>query len=447
MSNDLKHTLYNPGDCIPEHTLFDYIDNRLSAKEQHLVEKHMIDCELCSDALEGLRLVKNRSRIADINKAVQEQIAAPEKKTGPTDFRIILSIAAGLLLLTGGVFFFRQFASPEKKESMAELKEIQQNQEQAEENKPAQSQVADEETAPGYSKGKEKLKMADQEQLEQPGKKPEEKDAAGTGYLSNAVSDELRQTDAAKAASPDVTTEAPVIAGTPSVSGNDNVSNTSTISSHWSPPPPPMEPAADKKASSKDEKEQDDVQKTGEVTDIANSESKNNNMSREKQQAVSKRDENRASGAENRKKEERKDVDKEPAASNEGLATGRSQSTFETMPDSTTTLSGETEQAYSVVDEMPKFPGGDAAMMKYIQANLKYPPIEKETAIAGKIYVQFIVDKKGNVKNPKIFKGLSPAFDQEVLRVVKNMPKWNPGKLKDKPVNVLVNIPVEIYLR
>ena len=80
MSKDLKHTIYNPTDCLSEKMLFDYIDNKLNQKERHIVEKHLLDCEMCSDALEGLEMVTDRNRITLIKEAINKQILESTKK-------------------------------------------------------------------------------------------------------------------------------------------------------------------------------------------------------------------------------------------------------------------------------------------------------------------------------------------------------------------------------
>ena len=80
MSKDLKHTIYSPTDCLSEKMLFDYIDNKLNQKERHIVEKHLLDCEMCSDALEGLEMVTDRNRITLIKEAINKQILESTKK-------------------------------------------------------------------------------------------------------------------------------------------------------------------------------------------------------------------------------------------------------------------------------------------------------------------------------------------------------------------------------
>ena len=96
------------------------------------------------------------------------------------------------------------------------------------------------------------------------------------------------------------------------------------------------------------------------------------------------------------------------------------------------------QAAYDVVDQMPKFPGGSAALMKYLSGNVKYP----DTKASGRVVVQFVVDADGAVVEPKVVRSVSPKLDQAALNAVKGMPKWEPGKLNGKPVRVKYNIPV-----
>lgn len=96
------------------------------------------------------------------------------------------------------------------------------------------------------------------------------------------------------------------------------------------------------------------------------------------------------------------------------------------------------QAAYDIVDQMPNFPGGKEAMMKYISGKVKYPI----TKASGRVVVQFIVDTNGAVVEPKVVRSVSPKLDQAALDAVKGMPKWEPGKLNGKPVRVKYNIPI-----
>ena len=99
-------------------------------------------------------------------------------------------------------------------------------------------------------------------------------------------------------------------------------------------------------------------------------------------------------------------------------------------------------KVFQVVEQMPQFPGGQAAMMKFIADSLRYPSVACENRIEGRVVVQFVVDCEGNILNPLVVWSVDPLLDKEAIRVVKLMPKWIPGKQNGKPVNVIGLVPV-----
>ena len=105
------------------------------------------------------------------------------------------------------------------------------------------------------------------------------------------------------------------------------------------------------------------------------------------------------------------------------------------------------DQVYVIVEQMPKFPGGDKALMTYIWKNIKYPDDAIKAGIKGKVLVTFVIDKDGNVINPKIVRSLSPTTDKEALRVVSSLPKWIPGKQSGKNVDVKYSVPISFALK
>lgn len=107
---------------------------------------------------------------------------------------------------------------------------------------------------------------------------------------------------------------------------------------------------------------------------------------------------------------------------------------------------GSDGKVYDVVEEMPQYPGGIEAMMTFLRDNLKYPAELAEQNIQGRVIVQFVVDKEGNVTNPTVMRSVDPQLDAEALRVVKAMPKWTPGKVGGKAVNVKYTLPVTFAL-
>ena len=98
------------------------------------------------------------------------------------------------------------------------------------------------------------------------------------------------------------------------------------------------------------------------------------------------------------------------------------------------------DKVFGMVEEQPSFPGGQAALMKYIEENMRCP--DPESDASGRVIVQFVIGKDGTVKDPKVVRGITPALDGEALRLVRNMPKWKPGKQMGEAVEVRYTLPV-----
>ena len=101
---------------------------------------------------------------------------------------------------------------------------------------------------------------------------------------------------------------------------------------------------------------------------------------------------------------------------------------------------------FQVVETQPEFPGGMAELMKYLQKNLSYPQICKEQGLQGRVIVQFVVNTDSTISDVNVIKPVNPYLDQEAVRVVKAMPKWNPGKQRGEPVRVRFTLPVTFRL-
>ena len=104
-------------------------------------------------------------------------------------------------------------------------------------------------------------------------------------------------------------------------------------------------------------------------------------------------------------------------------------------------------QIYDIVEENPRFPGGEEACMKWLSDNIKYPPICVEQGIQGRVYAQFVVNKDGSIVDIKIVRSPDPYLSKEAERVLKMMPKWSPGKQRGKPVRVKFSLPVMFRLQ
>jgi len=101
---------------------------------------------------------------------------------------------------------------------------------------------------------------------------------------------------------------------------------------------------------------------------------------------------------------------------------------------------------FTVVEEPPSYPGGEEARISYLQQNIKYPEEAKELGIQGKIFMTFFVEVDGTITDVRVLRGIGGGCDEEAIRVIKSMPKWNPGKQKGISVRVLFNLPIKFTL-
>lgn len=109
-------------------------------------------------------------------------------------------------------------------------------------------------------------------------------------------------------------------------------------------------------------------------------------------------------------------------------------------------IADETEDVFDVVENMPSFPGNQAAMIKYIADNLRYPAKAEDAGIQGRVIISMIIEKDGSISNPSIMRSVNPDLDAEAIRIISNMPKWNPGTQRGEKVRVRYTVPVMFRL-
>ena len=107
----------------------------------------------------------------------------------------------------------------------------------------------------------------------------------------------------------------------------------------------------------------------------------------------------------------------------------------------------EPEQIFTAVEEQAAFPGGQDALMKWLQQNVRYPELAQQNNVQGKVTVKFTVEKDGSITDPVIVKGVDKELDKEAIRVVKKMPKWKPGKNNGQAVRSYFFLPVNFQLQ
>jgi len=107
----------------------------------------------------------------------------------------------------------------------------------------------------------------------------------------------------------------------------------------------------------------------------------------------------------------------------------------------------EETKVFDVVEQMPSFPGGPAALMQYLSSNIKYPVVAEENGVQGRVVCTFVVEKDGSITDVRVVKSVDPSLDKEAMRVVKSMPKWIPGKQNGSAVRVKYTVPVTFRLQ
>ena len=442
MSEELKYKIYSPTDCISEQTMFDYINNKLNAKEQHLVEKHLLNCDLCSDALEGLELLKNRNRIATINQKINERLISIPKKGNKIiffNFKTITSIAAAVALLIGGVFLFNQFTSKEMKESdVAELKKESPSPTPKTVNDAVSGTVSDSKslkqpesittknTAIQFettSKTQQQIALAEEQ-------KPD-------SYYKNSISSgEGVPVNTAKTGNAITQTDENMEINIPAESSNSKVDLLERE----------KDLTIDETKKAEEKNENTNVTSFAQAPTPAQKNADDYSVADKKTEKVSKN---------NRYQCDTKGKDKaakEPAygviAGNAGyttqdvIADQENSKAVQTRAESNQNLIADSTIVFR--NGEPQFPGGSDSLTAFIKKNFVYPTnnFKWNSSMGTKIVVEFTIDTKGNILDPKIKQGINTELNEKAIEMVKKMPKWIPVS---KPVKYI--LPIRLNLK
>lgn len=107
----------------------------------------------------------------------------------------------------------------------------------------------------------------------------------------------------------------------------------------------------------------------------------------------------------------------------------------------------DNEKLFTVVEQMPEYPGGEQNMFKFLKESIRYPQMAKESGISGTVYVTFVVSRTGQISDVKVVRGIGGGCDEEAVRVVRSMPAWIAGKQNGKAVTVQFNLPIKFTLQ
>jgi len=106
----------------------------------------------------------------------------------------------------------------------------------------------------------------------------------------------------------------------------------------------------------------------------------------------------------------------------------------------------EDDVIFTVVEDQPEFPGGEEARQRFLEDNLRYPTMAREAGIQGTVFVTFVVETDGSVTDVRVLRGIGGGCDEEAVRVVQMMPRWEPGRQRGQPVRVQFNMPIRFRL-
>lgn len=106
-----------------------------------------------------------------------------------------------------------------------------------------------------------------------------------------------------------------------------------------------------------------------------------------------------------------------------------------------------TGHVFEQVEQLPCFPGGQQALLTYIDQNIRYPKELEESCVQGRVVVKFLIGSDGSISQACVIKSLVPELDKDAIRVVMSMPKWTPGKNKGVPVDSWYYLPVKYMLK
>jgi len=394
MVNKKNFDLFSDTDCLSLDVLKAYTAQKLGANERLQVEKHLVDCAICSDAVEGFALMSYGSainkRVDKINSRID---ALTAKKNTPIWKNEYLSYAAavvGILLVCSTLYVsIRSFfisdnlISQETNMIKPDLPMKEEHNKTLEKSFKEQAEIAEKPTVKKDEVIIEDIEIStmpkitdvvteDRKVMALPSE-PKSAQTANIPDAMNIISEEEEEE------------EAEIIIA----QSQDHIPAESYSGSNF------------------------------QQMEASGSKTSGNNKKAKRNHAVSK-----AASFDN-------DMDHDMVFTD----------------DKTTIILNDAEEdIYSIVEVPPSYPGGEDKLMEYLTTNLSYPNKAKKKMIEGIVYITFIVNKNGSISDVKILKSLESSCDKEALRVVKNMPKWIPGKMKNKEVSVQYNLPIKFKI-
>lgn len=444
-----KYKISDHSECFPEEILLKYINDELSIEESNTIEKHLSDCEICSDFIDGVLMLESTESFLTskegLNKAITLTINQTQKKRklNPYLFRAIAAVAL-ILVICGTYLIIDVILNDKNTIQIQKENEIAQTikGEKKIEND-ANSEIAQTITDSKVTEKDEIVKLPD----------------SGIIYITEETNTRGQESQNGEK----VLNEITKITDADSESTNSTVDITTISSLNKKSEGTITDYIGGINDATPEEDEADDTknisvnrteQIPGTVVDLAVISAENKDISIfDRNYKSDKSPSERKSKVETQKEVSGQGQGTEMSGSRDIKTGDYNDADFNSIAPASG-ISGEVILAsdfetfsYTTIEDKPSFPGGFEALIKFVNENISYPNIEGIEYNPGKVMVSFIIDTAGNVTNVSIFKGINPVLDAEAIRVIKMLPSWTPGKLNGQPVNVSFIYPFDFDIK
>lgn len=397
-----------------ESTLWLYTRGDLNREDTHMVEAHLLDCEMCSDVAEGFAgFESERSLTASRNRVSELFEAGIRKRRRQRMTRMLLAASFVILALSSVVMIRNMNPSEVQKEVAVAEQMLEKSEKQAEVSGIAKDDSLD--NVALNEAGSEESRTSEE---------PEKKLPPPAETEEEIIQDEEMQTQDNEIAT--------IVIEDLNVVEDEEVADVKLSAYDMS---------GEMEDADTDDNAQDQMNKhlsggtTGEATSSADRRQETISDHVISEKSVRPDSESVSQG------EADSDIDISPEADeNDEISINMDSFDDKESEEETEPIS------FAVVEEKPEFPGGDTALMNFISTNAEYPDVARENEIEGRVFVSFVIDANGKVSNVSVARGVDPDLDREAVRVVRMMPDWKPGKQRGKAVAVTYIVPINFEL-
>jgi len=443
-----RNNISDHSECFPEEILLKYINDELNSQDSEAVEQHISHCPICSDFIDGVMMLESTDDFLaakeDINRTISASLNK-EKKRKFSPFMIRAVAAVALILIFSGSYFLIN--------SLLDKKELSQfeNEDKIVQNIPEKEKTCQEEIAQTInieeeSKDKEIIEDKDFGVLDDVIDETRNLCTKDTEVDGAVIYETINNQSDAEQLSGEITISTTDISvgdssGKKSEASVDYNKNRSTVfpeeiisDSEHLYGNDQQTPTLEEQVSVKTERDDDLSISDRENFKPERSEGGLNarTISKEKEDEkvkdidiVYKRDEI----TDNADSEYYNDIS---GLAPTGITSGRELETSDIK-----------SVSFANIEEKPIFPGGYEELIKFVDENIKYPEMEETRNRKEEVVVSFIIDTAGYVTNVNVLRGVNPKYDLEAIRVIEMLPRWTPGKVNGKPVNVSFVYPIE----